>query len=95
MGYFCAHSVGPQRDCEPGSPVQANAHTDDSTAMSAVTFGKLMIAAARSGQKQQMLSPEQVRQATRAMVDTIQPKLDKMRAEEQRVLEESKPIVLR
>ena len=71
------------------------AQTDDANTMSSVTFGKLMIAAAKGNQKQTATTPDQVREANRNLMERVTPKIDEIRAEQQRALEESKPIVLR
>lgn len=63
--------------------------------MSGVTFGKLMIAAAKGSQKQTATTPAQVREANRNLMERVTPTIDEIRAEQQRALEESKPIVLR
>jgi hypothetical protein len=63
--------------------------------MSSVTFGKLMIAAAKGNQKQTATSPNEVREANRNLMEIVTPQIDDIRAEQQRALEESKPIVRR
>jgi len=63
--------------------------------MSGLTFGKLMIAAAKGNQKQTVTTLEERREANRNLMDRVTPTIDEIRVQQQCALEESKPIVLR
>ena len=62
--------------------------------MDRVTLGKLVLETARREQKERTLAPEQVQQVHRDISERVTPKIEEIREEQRRALQDSKPVVL-
>jgi hypothetical protein len=62
--------------------------------VSRVTMGRLVLETAQGPLKVRSVSPEEVRELSRDISQRIMPKIDEIRDEQRRALEDSKPVVL-
>lgn len=62
--------------------------------MSRLTLGKLILDTARGETKTRYIGREEVQELTQNLANEVTPRIESIRAEERRVLEESKPVLL-
>jgi hypothetical protein len=62
--------------------------------MSRVTLGKLVLDTARGHEKERSISPQEVQELSRDISERVTPRIEEIRDEQRRALEELKPVVL-
>ena len=62
--------------------------------MPRVTLGKLIVETARGGERRRQVTPTEIKQLHRDISERVQPKIEEIREEQRRALEDSKPVVL-
>lgn len=62
--------------------------------MSRVTLGKLVLETAQGETKERSISREEVQELHRDISERVTPKIEEIRDNQRRALEESKPVVL-
>jgi hypothetical protein len=62
--------------------------------MSRLTLGKLILDTARGESKQRSIAREEVQELNQNLANEVTPRIESIRAEERRALEDSKPVVL-
>jgi hypothetical protein len=62
--------------------------------MSRATLGKLVIDTARGQEKERAISSQEVQEVSRDISEQVTPKIERIRDEQRRALEELKPVAL-
>jgi hypothetical protein len=62
--------------------------------MKRVTLGKLVVATARGETRERVIPAKEIQELRRDISERITPKIEVIREEQRRALEESKPLVL-
>jgi hypothetical protein len=62
--------------------------------MKRVTLGKLVIDTARGDKRERVIPAKEIKELCRDISERITPKIEEIREEQRRALEESKPLVL-
>lgn len=62
--------------------------------MKRVTLGKLVVGTARGNTRERVIPAKEIRELRRDISERITPKIEEIREEQRRALEESKPLVL-
>jgi hypothetical protein len=62
--------------------------------MGRLTLGKLILDTARGEEKHRRIEREEVQELNQNLANEVTPRIESIRAEERRALEDSKPVVL-
>ena len=62
--------------------------------MSRLTLGKLILDTARGDTKQRSIARDEIQELNQNLANEVTPRIESIRADERRALEESKPVVL-
>ncbi len=62
--------------------------------MSRLTLGKLILDTARGDAKQRSIARDEIQELNQNLANEVTPRIESIRADERRALEESKPVVL-
>jgi len=62
--------------------------------VSRLTLGKLILDTARGDTKQRSIARDEIQELNQNLANEVTPRIESIRADERRALEESKPVVL-
>jgi hypothetical protein len=62
--------------------------------MSRVTLGKLVVETARGAQKERTVSVKEIQEVSRDISERVTPKIEQIRDDQRRALEELKPVAV-